>query len=55
MTRTIGIALYVLAMAALIVGMDVAFFQGRFWERLIVNIAVVAAFAAIYWRYLKGP
>jgi len=32
-----GVALYVLAMAAVIVGVDFLFFKHRFWERLIVK------------------
>ncbi len=45
--------LYVMAMAALIVGLDLAFFRSRFWERLIVNIGIVLVFAAFYLRFLK--
>jgi hypothetical protein len=51
MGRPVGIALYVLAMAAVIVGVDVAFFKERFWERLIVNIGIVLVFAAFYLRF----
>ena len=51
----IAIVLYVLAMAAVIVGSDLAFFRGRFWERLMVNIGIVLVFAAFYLRFLKPP
>ena len=55
MDRNVQIVVLVVLMGAVIVGLDVAFLRHRFWIRLIVNIAVVAAFAAVYWRYLKGP
>ncbi len=45
--------LYVVAMAAVIVGADLAFFRNRFWERLAVNIGIVLVFAALYLRFLK--
>jgi hypothetical protein len=31
-------ALYVLAMTAVIVAVDVSFFRNRFWERLTLNV-----------------
>ena len=45
--------LYVVAMAAIIVGVDFAFFRNQFWERLAVNIGIVLVFAAFYWSFLK--
>ena len=53
MDRRIAVVLYVLAMAAVIVGVDFVFFRNRFWERLIVNIGIVLVFAAFYLRFLK--
>jgi hypothetical protein len=53
MGRYVAIALYVAAMAAIIVGVDFWFLRGRFWERLIVNIGIVLAFAAVYLGFLK--
>jgi hypothetical protein len=55
MSRQIAGVLYVLAMAAVIVGVDVAFFRNRFWERLIVNIGIVLVFGAFYLRFLNRP
>ena len=55
MSRQVGVALYVVAMAAVIVGVDVAFFRNRFWERLLVNVGIVLVFAAFYLRFLKRP
>ena len=51
MERPIAIGLYVAAMVAVIVGVDVAFFRHRFWERLIANIGIVLVFAAFYLRF----
>lgn len=50
-----AVGLYVLAMAAVIVALDVAFFRHRFWERLLVNVGTVLVFAAFYLRFLKRP
>jgi preprotein translocase subunit SecE len=55
MGRQVGVALYVVAMAALIGGADFAFFRNRFWERLIANIGIVLVFAAFYLRFLRRP
>ena len=49
------IVLYVVVMAAVIAGVDFAFFRNRFWERLIVNIGIVLVFAAFYSRFLRHP
>ena len=54
MTRQLAIAVYVLAMAAVIVGVDIAFFRNRLWERLIANIGIVLVFLAFYLRFLRG-
>ena len=55
MGRQVAVALYVVAMGAVIVGVDFAFFRNRFWERLIVNIGIVSVFAAFYLRFLRRP
>ncbi|HEX4114173.1 MAG TPA: hypothetical protein VH020_16690 [Stellaceae bacterium] len=47
------LSLYGVAMAAIIVGVDFAFFRNRFWERLAVNIGIVLMFAAFYLRFLR--
>ena len=47
--------LYVLAMAAVIVGVDFVFFRDRFWERLMANIGIVLVFGAFYLRFLMRP
>ncbi len=55
MGRQVGVVLYLAAMAAVIVGVDFAFFRNRFWERLTVNIGIVLVFAAFYFGFLKRP
>jgi hypothetical protein len=55
MGRQLIIVLYVVAMAAVIIGIDVAFLRNRFWERLIVNIGIVLIFAAFYFGFLRRP
>jgi cytochrome c oxidase subunit IV len=55
MTRQAAIVLYVVAMVAVIVGVDVLFFRHQLWERLAVNVGIVLAFGAVYFRFLKRP
>ncbi len=53
MGRQAVAVLYVIAMAAVIVGMDFAFFTNRFWERLMANAGIVLVFAAFYLRFFR--
>jgi flagellar biosynthesis protein FlhB len=53
--RQVAIVLYVLALVAVVVGVDVLFFRHQFWERLIVNVGIVLVFAAFGLRFLKRP
>ena len=53
MGRPVAIVLYAVAMAAVIVGVDLVFFRNLFWGRLIVNIGIVLVFAAFYLKFLK--
>jgi type IV secretory pathway VirB2 component (pilin) len=46
------LVLYVVAMVAVIVGVDLAFFRNHLRERLIVNIGIVLVFTAFYLRFL---
>jgi hypothetical protein len=55
MGRHVALVLYVVAMVAVIVGVDFAFFRNRFWERLAVNVGIVLVFAAFYFRFLRHP
>ena len=47
--------LYVLALIAVVVGVDVLFFRHQFWARLMVNVGIVLVFGACYLRFLKRP
>ena len=47
MSRQVAVVLYVVAMAAVIVGVDFVFFRDRFWERLAVNAGIVLVFGAV--------
>jgi hypothetical protein len=53
MSKQIVVGLYVVAMIAVIVGVDVAFLRDRFWARLATNIGIVAVFAAFYWSFIS--
>lgn len=51
----VAVVLYVLALVAVVVGVDLLFFRSRFWERLMVNVGIVLVFAAFGLRFLKRP
>jgi hypothetical protein len=53
MGRQVAGVLYALAMVAVIVGVDLAFFRNRLWERLMVNVGIVLVFAAFYLRFFR--
>jgi hypothetical protein len=53
--RQATIVLYVLALVAVVVSVDVLFFRNRFWQRLMVNVGIVLVFAAFGLRFLKRP
>lgn len=53
MGRQAATVLYVLALVAVVVGVDVLFFRHEFLERLTVNVGIVLVFAAFYFRFLK--
>ena len=53
MGRQAAVVLYVLALVAVVVGVDVLFFRDRFWERLMVNVGIVLVFSAFGLRFLK--
>jgi hypothetical protein len=46
--------IYFLLMIATIVGADILFLRDHFVARLIVNIAIVAVFAAVFFVFLKN-
>ena len=49
----IGVAVYIVAMIALIVGLDVTFLRHHFWVRLAANIGIVLLFAVLYLAFLR--
>jgi hypothetical protein len=53
--ENMSVVLYVLAMIAVVVGVDLLFFKHRFLERLMVNVGIVLVFAAFYLRFLRNP
>jgi hypothetical protein len=55
MGRQAALVLYVLALIAVVVSVDVLFFRHHFTERLIANIGIVLVFGAFYFRFLKRP
>ena len=55
MTRNMSVVLYIMVLIAVVFSVDLLFFKGRFWERLMVNIGIVLVFAAFYLRFLKNP
>jgi hypothetical protein len=55
MGRQPAAVLYVLAMVAVIVGLDFLVFRHQFWPRLMVNVGIVLVFVAFYLRFLKRP
>ena len=55
MGRRVAIVLYVLALVAVVVGVDILFLRHELWERLIVNVGIVLVFLAFYFRFLKRP
>jgi hypothetical protein len=55
MTRNMSIAPIIVVLIAVVVSVDVLFFRHEVWERLIVNIGIVAVCVAFYWIFLKNP
>jgi cytochrome c oxidase subunit IV len=53
MGRQAAIVLYVVALIAVIVTVDVLFFRHHAWERLAVNVGIVLVWATFYLTFLK--
>ena len=53
MGRNATIALFVLALVAVVVSVDVLFFRDETVPRLIVNVGIVLIFVAFYLRFLN--
>ena len=52
MGRTTAGVLVAVAMAVVIVAVDVLFFRGHFWERLAANVGIVLVALAFYARFV---
>lgn len=53
MSRSVAVALLVLAMVVIIVAVDIVFFRNHFWPRLMANVGIVLVFAAFGLVFLK--
>jgi hypothetical protein len=53
MSRQAGVALYILAMVAVVVAADVLFFRHHPWPRLAANVGIVLVFGAFYFRFFN--
>jgi hypothetical protein len=51
--RQVAVVLYVLALVAVVVGVDILFFRHHLWQRLIVNVGIVLVLLAFGLRFLK--
>jgi len=54
MTGHVRMVIFFVLMIACIIGADVTFLRNHFVPRLIVNIGIVAVFAAIYFAFLRN-
>lgn len=55
MEKNTAPAVYIILMIVIIMAVDFLFLRHRFRERLITNIAIVAAFAVFYLVFLRRP
>lgn len=53
MSKSLLTVAYIALMVAVIVGVDVLFFRGQFWERLIANVGIALVFIAFFLRFLR--
>ena len=53
MGRHAAVVLYVLALIAVVVGVDVLFFRNRFWQRLMVNVGIALVFRGVLFEIPK--
>jgi len=54
MPKHVYMVIFFLLMIASIVGADVLFLSNHFLARLVVNIAIVVVFTAIYFVFLRN-
>lgn len=53
MSKTAINIVYVIAMVATVVAIDLIFFRHRFWERLMSNVGIVLVYVAFYLAFLR--
>ncbi len=53
MSKNLIVVIYLLAMVASVVVIDLLFFRHRFRERLIFNIGIVMVYIAFYLAYIS--
>jgi predicted cobalt transporter CbtA len=53
MSRRAVNVLYVFAMVAVVIGVDLLFFRHHIWLRLVVNVGIVLVFVLSYFRFVK--
>ena len=53
--RPAAVVINVLALVAVVVGVDILFFRHHFVERLIANVGIVLVFGTLYLTFLKRP
>jgi hypothetical protein len=54
MGRQVAVALYVLALIAVVVTVDILFFRHHTSERLLANVGIVLVFAAFGFLIFRG-
>jgi hypothetical protein len=53
MSRSAAGVIYGAALVVAVVGVDLLFFRGHFWPRLMVNVGIVLVFGAFYLRFFR--
>lgn len=55
MSKNAYMVLYFVLMVVVIVGADLLFLRNHFEARLITNVTIVGAFAAVYFVFMRRP
>jgi hypothetical protein len=53
MGRPLAAGIFLVALVAVVVGVDVLVFRNHIWERLAANVGIVLVFVAFYFRFLR--
>jgi predicted cobalt transporter CbtA len=49
--RHLAVVIYIVALVATVVGVDILVFRHNAWARLLANVGIVLVFAAFYLRF----